>query len=360
MEFYHSTRLGDDLERGWRDFARAVPCAHYMGDPLWGRIEASEIGPLSPQPHYFWATENDEVCLTAVGLRRPVPISRRGFWEFHRCPTFADPAGLDQWLDWLMPTIHRDAARMRIGPTLPLPEGGDDTETILERHGFTRHRMMGTWDTLWLPLEGDDDAILASFRRQTRQAIRKCERMDVVVSEEDTPEGRTLLHEMQTEMASRAPVERTDPHVLDAISRLWLLGGAGGTVLVARHAGEPRAAALVVLYHDWAHLSLLPSSKTERGSGSPPASHLLVWEAIRWANARGCSRFDMGGYSLTAREGDALWGVNQFKRGFAPEQLPSKSVAIHEIVTSPVLAVSARFVRRAQRARNRQRTPAAD
>ena len=51
----------------------------------------------------------------------------------------------------------------------------------------------------------------------------------------------------------------------------------------------------------------------------------------------GCTALDFAGYSLVAQPGDPLWGINQFKRGFAGLDELRKSVAVHELVRSPLL-----------------------
>jgi lipid II:glycine glycyltransferase (peptidoglycan interpeptide bridge formation enzyme) len=54
-------------------------------------------------------------------------------------------------------------------------------------------------------------------------------------------------------------------------------------------------------------------------------SYLLQWEAIRWARANGCTRYDLWGVpdedeeTLEAqftRRSDGLWGVYRHKRGY--------------------------------------------
>jgi peptidoglycan pentaglycine glycine transferase (the first glycine) len=58
-------------------------------------------------------------------------------------------------------------------------------------------------------------------------------------------------------------------------------------------------------------------------------NYLLVWEAIKWAKAQGCSTYDLWGIpdeiGWVISEGDdmpepvradGMWGVYQFKRGF--------------------------------------------
>jgi peptidoglycan pentaglycine glycine transferase (the first glycine) len=341
--FHCAPVLDQSMVERWREFAEGVPWAHYRQDPAWAEIERG--GEDARQPYFFWAERDGALRLTAYGLRRPLPVPGRAFWEFYRGPTFLDVEDLDEWLPWLIARLGREAAGLRLAPPVPLREEGDDVETVLERNGFERRRVLGGWATLVTDISQDEDEILRAFRPATQRAIRKSLRLGIEVGVEDSPAGWAVLSGLETELARWTPVEPAQQSEIERISRLWLREGSGGTVLVARHQGEPLAAALVITHRGTAHLPMIPSSRRRR---ELPATHLLVWEAMRWARSRGCTALDFAGYSLVARPGDPLWGINQFKRGFADLDQLHKSVAIHERVRSPLLAASARVIRDAQ------------
>lgn len=353
--FFYSPWLEPDVRARWQRHAEQVPWTHYLADPDWAEVERSGQGRTARRPFFFWGEQDGEVCLTALGVRRQLPIPGRSFWEFSKGPTFLDGEVFDHWLGWLDGVLAHDAARIRVAPPLPLDGGGDAVESTLERHGYVRHRLFGTWATLCIDLSLSEEALLASFRSSTRQEIRKCLRLGVAVQPEDTAEGQAILCDLQRAMRERAPVETASPDLLARISRYWLRGGSGGTVLIAREGNQPLAAALVIIYRERAHLRMLPSARNPKTSGKASGSHLLLWEAIRWARARGCTLFDLGGYSLMARPEDPLWGVNFFKRGFAPTAEPEKVVAVHEKMSSPTIAASAYAVRRLHTAVLRRR-----
>jgi lipid II:glycine glycyltransferase (peptidoglycan interpeptide bridge formation enzyme) len=44
-------------------------------------------------------------------------------------------------------------------------------------------------------------------------------------------------------------------------------------------------------------------------------NHLLQWEAMRWAKARGCTTYDLWGAPDELNESDSMWGVYKFKEG---------------------------------------------
>jgi len=337
--------LADDDASHWRAFAQRVPWASYQQDPAWAPIEECGERPGVRKVFHFWSERAGEICLTALGVRRRLPLTARAFWEFNKGPTFVDVEVLDAWLAWLVGTLRRDAARIRIEPAMPLATGGDDVETLLERHGFVRRRSDGTWSTVMVDLRGDEEQLLASLSAQTRRKVKKSRLLGIAVRAEDSPSGWRVLSGLERELSRRAAVSPVDVVTLSCISRQWLKGGTGGTLLVAYRGEEPLAAGLVIAYRDTAYLPLIACSPSVRDL---PLSHLLVWEALEWARHHGRTVFDLEGYSQMARPGDVLWGVNQFKRGFAQGRQPTKAVAIHELVFSPALVTAAGAVRSLQ------------
>jgi hypothetical protein len=329
----------------WHRLADAVPWSDYRQNPAWAETQRAGSGIHARIPYYFWVERGAELSLTGIGMRRSLPVPGRAFWEFDGGPVFSELSAFENWLPWLVRRIRPDAARIRMAPPATLESIGDDIETVLEAHGFERRRRFGGWATVCQQLPVDEDALLKSFRPTTRQRIRRGDRLGIKVAEEDTSSGWTVLSWLLTELARSSPVSQVSPDDLSRVSRDWLRDGAGGTVLVARKDREALAAALVIRDRDTAHLRLLASSKAHRRL---PASHSLVWEAMRWALRQGCSHFDVDGYSLRARPGDPLWGVNEFKRGFVSLDGLRRSVAIHELDAAPIVTAAASAVRDAQ------------
>ncbi len=349
MRQFYSSQLDDGLQRRWREFADGVAWSHFMADARWAEIDRWGSGRTARRPCFFWAEHEGEIVLTAIGVRRSLPVPGRALWEFKRDPTFRDIDALDEWLAWLTPTLKHDAVRLRLHPPVPLDAGGDDIESVLERHGFVRRRSMGSWATLCVGLERSEDELLRSFRSSTRAAIRKSARKGVAVTTEDTPRGLAILCDLQNAMRARTPVPSVSLEALTRISRFWLAGGSGGTVLIARKDDQPLAAILLVKHRDRAFMHMMPSVSHDSAPGGVSTSHLLLWEAIRWARDHGCAVFDLGGYNLMARPGDPLAGVNFFKQGFAPDEEPEKVVAVHE-KASALIETSVSLYRQAERA----------
>jgi hypothetical protein len=341
ITFFSSTALTPAQTASWRAFGATVPWAHYRQDPVWAQTERQSG---VREPRFFWGERDGGLCLAATGIERRLPVPGFVFWEFNFGPTCTDPAVLSAWLTWLPSGLGRSAARVRVQPAAPLTAGGEEFETVLKSQGFLRDRSYGGWTTPLLDIARDEEVILAGFRNATRRAIKKSQILGVTVGVEDTPDGWRTIAELQTDLGRRAPVPPLDTATTARISNLWLRGGEGGTVLVARHQGAPVAAALVVAHNGTAYLPIIPS----RRGAEVPASHLLVWESVRWAKAHGCAALDFVGYAMTAEPGGALAGINQFKRGFVPLDNLVESVAMHEKVLVTGVVALARAARRAQ------------
>ena len=344
ITFSSASALTAAQTAAWRAFAATIPWAHYLQDPAWAETERRANGLSAREPWFFWGEQDGSLCLTATGIRRRLPIPGYVFWEFNYGPHFAGQEVFAAWLEQLPAALGRSAARVRLQPAVPLAEGGDDIETLLERRRYSRERPHGGWTTLLLDITRPEDDILAGFRDATKRAIKKSRALGVTVEPEDGRDGWRAIADLQTELGRRAPVPPLDAEMAARVSEHWLRGGEGGTVLVARHQGAPLAAALVITYQGRAYLPIIPS----RRGADVPASHLLVWETIRWAKARGCTTLDFVGYGMAAQPGDAMSGINQFKRGFAPLDNLVSSVAMHEKILAPRVVALAGAARRAQ------------
>ena len=251
------------------------------------------MGPGSSPTSLLLLVRTRRQCLPD-GDRRSTWASFPGrvFWEFDNGPTVLEP-GSRRVAGLVLGTVAtRPPPRMQ--PALRLDETGDELETILDKHRFVRRRSAGIWSTLGVDL-GRRDEIFASFSQHTREAVRQAGAQGVDVAEEDTPRGWATLAGLDAEMAARTPVRPVDA----GPSKRSAAGAPADQVDRARGSPRGRAArcCLLIIYGSTA--LVLPSSRATRSS--PRATSL--WEAIRWAKARGCAQFDLGGYSLSRETG---------------------------------------------------------
>ena len=110
------------------------------------------------------------------------------------------------------------------------------------------------------------------------------------------------------------------------------------------------------VYQFGSHAAEFHAGSTEDAASMNP-DYLLVWEAMKWAQAQGCSTYDLWGIPNEISDApsgeedapephrtDGMWGIYQFKRGFSTNVV--RYVGAYDYVYQPVLhrLVTNRFV----------------
>lgn len=190
--------------------------------------------------------------------------------------------------------------------------------------------------TVVVDLQPDDDTILARMKSKWRYNIRLAARKGVNVRALEAHE-LPLFQQLMEETGKRDGFSvHSAAYYRDAYE---LLASRWGTFLLASHEGDPLASIAVFAVGSSA-CYLWGASNNRRRNLMP--NHALQWEAMRWARARGCARYDLWGVpdeigaiatglwqegrkavsaeeapvDLNALPAGDLWGVFRFKQGF--------------------------------------------
>ena len=81
-------------------------------------------------------------------------------------------------------------------------------------------------------------------------------------------------------------------------------------------------------------------------------NHLLQWNAMQWARSHGCWYYNFRGIPDVLEEGEDLWGVYVFKRGFGGFAL--RSLETHDLVYQPLIYAAYRRLLDVKRWRDRR------
>lgn len=166
-------------------------------------------------------------------------------------------------------------------------------------------------NTVELPLEESEEALLAAMKQKTRYNIRLAGRKGVIVRPA-TPADFPTIAAMYQETAQRNRfTARPTEYYLDAWQTFYDAGMAHP--LIAEFEGRPLAAVIIVRFGERA-IYMYGASNEEERQRMP--TYLLQWEAIRWAKAQGCRVYDFWGAPDEFVESDRMWGVWRFKEGF--------------------------------------------
>lgn len=163
----------------------------------------------------------------------------------------------------------------------------------------------------------------SSVQSTTRNMVRKAGRMGVVVAEhgsEALPEFRRLYSLTMNRVHAERYYYFSDAY----FSRLAELVNGQGVVLGASFEGKLIASTVLLVGGAFAHYHLSASDPAFR---SVPGTHLLVWNAISWAQEHGATCFHLGGGQSSSSD-----SLSRFKAGFSPSR---NSFYIGRVVVHP-------------------------
>jgi len=311
----------------WETFIQTRhPDAHLLQTAAWARLKSS----------FGWRAEavhsGDD---GAMVLFRPLPL---GF-SIAYIPRGPVPSTIPA-LSALLPRLDslcrsRRAAFLKVEPDL-----SDDPAAAESLRGLgfrVSPNPVQPPRTIRVDISGSEDEILARMKPKTRYNIRLAVRHGVTVSASEDLAAFERL--MNTTGARDAFAVHAGTYYQKAFAEF--APHRSVELLLAHHEGEALAGLMVFAQGTRAWYLYGASSDSRREVMAP---HLLQWEAIRWARARGCAEYDLWGIpdadegtlekEFSARQ-DGLWGVYRFKRGFGGQLW--RSVGAWDRVYNPPL-----------------------
>jgi lipid II:glycine glycyltransferase (peptidoglycan interpeptide bridge formation enzyme) len=172
--------------------------------------------------------------------------------------------------------------------------------------------------TVILSLVGSADDILGRMKQKCRYNIRLAEKKGITVRAWDDLDG---FHQLIQVTGGR---DGFGVHSLSYYRKAYELFHRAGMaeLLLAEFESHPLAA-LMIFANGERSWYLYGASNDQERNRMP--TYLLQWQAIKWAQERGCSTYDLWGVPDEAEaqletqfetRQDGLWGVYRFKRGF--------------------------------------------
>jgi lipid II:glycine glycyltransferase (peptidoglycan interpeptide bridge formation enzyme) len=324
----------------WNAFAARQPSFGLLQSWEWGEFKER----LGWKPLRIAVKQNGDLVAGAQILVKSSVPGLPGVAYIPRGP-------IGKWLDTeiadrFLPELHQlasshRAAFLRIEPPLSSEPGFDET---LRRHGFkpSCHSRQPRC-TIILDLNQDPDALLMQMRKKTRQYIKKAVREGVSVRQ-GRGEDLTAFYELMRATSRRKRIAHRSREYYDSAWEIFSQQNQTA-LLMAFHEDELLAARTV--YRFGSHAAEFHAGSSDDAATMNP-DYLLVWEAMKWAQAQGCSTYDLWGIPNeigVAPSGeddipephrtDGMWGVYQFKRGFGTNIVCY--VGTYDYVYKPVL-----------------------
>ncbi|MBK8138563.1 MAG: peptidoglycan bridge formation glycyltransferase FemA/FemB family protein [Chloroflexi bacterium] len=307
----------------WNAAAERFPAAHILQSWEWGEFKHLTTGwkPL----RLAFARDGETVALASIGVRQAGPLK---VMYAPKAPLM-DYADLDlsaEVLDALESVAKRErAVTLKIDPDIPLKLGAPDDEggerpdprgtawqNLLARRGWVYSREQIQFrNTIVIDLTPDEDALLMRLSQNTRRKVRVAERAGVTIRAA-TGADLPILVQLYQETGRRDGFLTRPQAYYERAWRDFMLAGRCHA-LIAEAGGVEIAH--VVLYQFGQTCWYFYGASRDLHRDKMP-NYLLQWEAMRWAKAQGCTRYDLWGAPDVFDESDRLWGVYQFKRGF--------------------------------------------
>jgi hypothetical protein len=161
--------------------------------------------------------------------------------------------------------------------------------------------------SLRLNITEENEELLAGFRKNSRYEIRRAERFGVVVAPARDEEDIESFLAVYFRVAARKGFQPNSADELRQTIR-WLADvESRGALLLARHQDVVYGGAIIVRSGRRCWYMLGATEKHQNFN----VGHILQWQALLWAKARGCCEYDFGGFTPGLAHGPA-W----FKAGF--------------------------------------------
>ena len=163
-----------------------------------------------------------------------------------------------------------------------------------------------------LDIRPDADELLANFKMTWRQNVRSAERKGVIIREAESDVDFDAYYELLKITSERDAffIHNKDYH-REILRRFASKGDA--VLYLAEHEGEALAAKMLIRFGDWCWDMFGASSESKRNL---KPTYLLQYRCFQWAKARGCSYFDFRTIPEILEQGEEMWGVYEFKKGF--------------------------------------------
>jgi lipid II:glycine glycyltransferase (peptidoglycan interpeptide bridge formation enzyme) len=312
----------DADRRTWEGLLGATASGDFLHDWAWAPVTA-----FDGQPQRRFVLEEGGIVVALVAVQvRGLPLGR-SFWYVPHGPVmdYDDPRAGERLRAITLGLRETGRRAGSIAVKLePRLAGDDPAVALFDRLPLRREAAtVQVGQTRLVPLL-DDDALLASFDKDTRYAVRRAEREGVRIRR-ITDAGDVVaidrLHELVTETQQRAgfPLPPRERYRL-----AWAeLGGAGrARILEAWHEDRLLASAMLVIEGQRSFYLFSGSIREAPGEPKRFASYALQWAMMRDAREEGARTHDLWGIAPPRASKRHPWhGVGLFKKGFGGSEV---------------------------------------
>ncbi|GAC1384215.1 MAG: peptidoglycan bridge formation glycyltransferase FemA/FemB family protein [Ktedonobacteraceae bacterium] len=314
----------------WNDFVAASECCNITQSYEW-----AELAPhLDAEAMRIGVVDNaGNLCAAMLMLISVAPILRRVYFYAARGPVIDEPnsPAMTVLLNFVKAEAHkRGAFMLKVEPGVK--DGDSRWLTALQKHGFRPTPYYSHIRHEWvLDLRPDEKTLLAGMKEKWRYNIRLAGRKGVTVRHGEGKADFDTFYRLYQTTSKRDQFFIHDKSHYEDVMRLYSEGDRAA-LLLAEYEGEAIAAIVVLRFGRWSWY-MYGASANEQRNLMP--NHLLQWTGMQWARSHGCWYYNFRGIPDVLEEGQELWGVYVFKRGFNGYAL--RSLETHDLAYQPLI-----------------------
>lgn len=313
-----TNRIIDKKEKDrYNDFVRIHPQGHFLQTWEWGEVKRG-MG-WQPLPLVLEQDGAIKGSLLILKRRLPLPGIKRCIFYAPRGPVAdIDNQELCRALFAGAERAARDhkAIFLKIDPDVAVSR--EDFKQILLDCQFHRNETGLDFEgvqpafVFQLDITLPAEKLLANMHSKTRYNIKLAQRRGVKVRKARDQGDLASFYAILQETAAR-------DHFLirgyEYFAVIWdhMVENGLAQIFLAEYEGEVISAALAIILgaKTW---YLYGASSNEHRNVMP--NYLIQWEMILWAKEQGCQIYDFRGVSGDLDEGNPLYGLYRFKKGF--------------------------------------------
>lgn len=315
----------------WNDFVAASPYCNITQSYEWGEL-APHIG-VDAVLRVGVVDGQGKLCAAMLTFVSPLPALRQPYFYAPRGPIIDDPdsPAMTILLNYVKAEATKcGAVMLKVEPGAP--DGDVRWLTALQKRGFRPNPYASHIRHEWvLDIRPEEKALLAGMKEKWRYNVRLAARKGVTVRQGQGEADIDTFYRLYQVTSERDRFFIHSKAHYEDVMRLYS-EGERAALLLAEYEGEPIAGIIVLRFGRWSWY-MYGASANEYRNLMP--NHLLQWHGIQWAKSHGCWYYNFRGIPDVLEEGQELWGVYVFKRGFGGFAV--RSLETHDLAYRPLL-----------------------
>ena len=310
-----------------------APNAHFTQHPGWLALVPAE-DPRARPVLMIGEDQGRAIWCAAIRLRR-VPVLGLSLADLFRGPAAESPAAFEAALAG----VEQELARFRPFAVRidPYWDAGDSPaiRAQLAQRGY-QAMSDPPWHTrsLEIAIDRGPEELLESYKPATRRQVRKALRLNTEVREDLDDAGLEQFGRLYLAMSETKGASLRSAAYFRGIRDFFRAWPQRGFFLSSWAEGELLGAISIFTL---GRRAIYAYGASSLGRPEIPKSHLLHYEAMQRARARGCAVYDMGGFAMGVGDEASrtpTQKINYFKSGFGGREVDF--VSGHERILRPV------------------------